>query len=140
MNNERFLLLTDRQRVMLRWVLIGKTSAEIGREMNVAPSTVDDQMKKAMVKLGVTSRSEAARQFGAFEAGLQRPDPHSPELRRAALLPLPWPVPTKDRPHNDLTGKQVLAWGFIFALGLPTLITVAALLIMTVQQILTRMH
>lgn len=136
MDGERFARLTDRQRAMLRWVLLGKTSSEIGREMNVAPSTVDDQMKKAMAKLSVTSRAEAARRLAAFEVGLQRPDPQSPELRQAALFPLPWPVPTRNRPHNDLTGKHVLAWGLIIALGTPLLITVAALLIVTLHQIL----
>ena len=73
---------------------------------------------------------------GAFEAGLQRPDPQSSDLRKAALWPLLLPLPTKAAPTNDLNWKQVLAWGGIIAVCCPLLITVAALLVMTLRQLL----
>lgn len=136
MSDERFASLTDRQREMLRHVLVGRTSSEIAREVKASPATVDDQMKKAIRKLGVGTRSQAARDFAAFEAGLQQPDPHAPELRNAALWPLLMPVPTKARPTNDLTWVQVLGWGVILAIGCPLMITVAALLVMTLRQLL----
>jgi DNA-binding CsgD family transcriptional regulator len=136
MSERPFEALTDRQRIMLRHVLVGRTSAQIARELGTTPTTVDDQMKKAMAKLGVPTRADAAREFAAFEAGLQRPDPHAPELRNAALWPLLLPVPTKSRPTNELTWVQILAWGAIMAIGFPLLITIAALLMITLRQLL----
>jgi hypothetical protein len=39
-------------------------------------------------------------------------------------------VPTTARPTNDLTWRQVLAWGGIIAIAAPVAITVATMLIM----------
>ncbi len=53
--------LTDEQVETLRHVYAHKGSKEIARIMAVSPHTVDQRMRRALKKLGVNSRVEAAR-------------------------------------------------------------------------------
>lgn len=53
--------LTPAERRCLELVALGMTSKDIGREMNVAPTTIDQYVKSAGNKLGVSKRILAAR-------------------------------------------------------------------------------
>lgn len=60
--------LSKRQRECVRLVGQGFTSKEIARRINVSPSTVDNHIRSALVRLGMNSRMEAARGLRAIEA------------------------------------------------------------------------
>jgi DNA-binding CsgD family transcriptional regulator len=51
--------LSDRERDCLRWTAEGKSSWDIGRILNISDNTVNFHIKKAMRKLGTTSRTVA---------------------------------------------------------------------------------
>ena len=53
--------LTERQKDCLRLVAQGYTSKEIGRALDLSPSTVDNHILAAVQLLGAPSRGEAAR-------------------------------------------------------------------------------
>ena len=53
--------LTDREVEVLRLVTAGLTSAEVGRRLFLSPRTVDWHLSSIYSKLGVRSRTEAAR-------------------------------------------------------------------------------
>lgn len=53
--------LTDRQKECLRLVGDGYTSKEIGRQLEISYTTVDNHIRSAMEVLDVDSRAEAAR-------------------------------------------------------------------------------
>lgn len=129
MNEERFGGLTDRQRDYLRQVFQHRNSQEIAFKAGVSARAVDKQLQLAKDIIGATSRFEAARQFAEYEAGVEGFYPASVAPSRPAFWPLPMPVPTKARPVNDLTWRQVIGWGVIIAIAAPVAITVAAMLI-----------
>jgi LuxR family quorum-sensing system transcriptional regulator CciR len=51
--------LSDRERDCLRWTAEGKSSWDIGMILNISDNTVNFHIKKAMRKLGTTSRTVA---------------------------------------------------------------------------------
>lgn len=51
--------LSDRERDCLRWTAEGKTAWDIGLILNISENTVNFHVKKAMRKLGTTSRTVA---------------------------------------------------------------------------------
>ena len=53
--------LTDREVDVLRLVAAGLTSAEVGQRLFLSPRTVDWHLSSIYAKLGVRSRTEAAR-------------------------------------------------------------------------------
>jgi DNA-binding CsgD family transcriptional regulator len=53
--------LTDREVEVLRLVAAGLTSADVGRRLFLSPRTVDWHLSSIYAKLGVRSRTEAAR-------------------------------------------------------------------------------
>jgi DNA-binding CsgD family transcriptional regulator len=55
--------LSDRQKQCLELVAHGYTSKQIARQLNLAPSTVDNHVSAALERLGVDSRALAARIF-----------------------------------------------------------------------------
>lgn len=55
--------LSERQKQCLELVAKGHTSKQIGRILNLSPSTVDNHLNAAVERLGVGSRVEAARLF-----------------------------------------------------------------------------
>ncbi|MES2058132.1 MAG: helix-turn-helix transcriptional regulator [Pseudomonadota bacterium] len=63
MPESRFDRLTLRQKDCLRLVAQGYTSKEIGRELGISYSTVDNHLLAATQALGAGSRAEAARLF-----------------------------------------------------------------------------
>ncbi len=67
--NERFTVLTDRERQVVRAVARGLSNAEIGRELAMREATVKTHVSRALAKLGLTNRVQAA--ILVHEAGLQ---------------------------------------------------------------------
>lgn len=55
--------LSERQKQCLELVAVGYTSKQIGRQLNLSPSTVDNHLNAALERLGVDSRAVAARIF-----------------------------------------------------------------------------
>lgn len=53
--------LTHRERQILRFVLLGYTSAEIGQKLYISPRTVEKHRANMMNKLGVRNQHELAR-------------------------------------------------------------------------------
>jgi DNA-binding CsgD family transcriptional regulator len=65
--------LTDRQKDCLRLVAHGYTSKEIGRQLDLSPSTVDNHILAATQALGALSRAEAARMLASTEVRQKMP-------------------------------------------------------------------
>jgi DNA-binding CsgD family transcriptional regulator len=53
--------LTPREAEALRWIALGRTAPDASRAMGIAPRTVSKHLQAVYAKLGVSSRSEAAR-------------------------------------------------------------------------------
>jgi DNA-binding CsgD family transcriptional regulator len=78
--------LTERQKDCLRLVGQGYTSKEIGRVLDLSPSTVDNHILAAVQVLGALNRGEAARILVSSEARQNLPRElrtlaNSPEMR-----------------------------------------------------------
>jgi DNA-binding NarL/FixJ family response regulator len=56
------VLLTDREREVLREIAIGRTNKEIARSLDIALTTVKSHVTAILDKLGVDSRTQAALQ------------------------------------------------------------------------------
>jgi DNA-binding CsgD family transcriptional regulator len=67
MNKAGVSSLTSTQREILRRVLLNYSSKGIARDIGASPHTVDNHIKAAMQRLGVSSRFEAARLLHEFE-------------------------------------------------------------------------
>jgi DNA-binding CsgD family transcriptional regulator len=63
--NDRLDRLTDRQRDCLSLVAQGFTSKEIGRQLGLSPSTIDNHILAAMQVLDAPSRAAAARKLSS---------------------------------------------------------------------------
>jgi DNA-binding NarL/FixJ family response regulator len=63
-----FLHLSEREHQVLRSLIKGSSSADIGRELSLSPKSVDTYRHRIMVKLGVSNRAELIRV--AFEQDL----------------------------------------------------------------------
>ena len=66
--HERFTVLTDRERQVVRAVARGLSNAEIGRELAMREATVKTHLSRSLAKLGLTNRVQAA--ILVYEAGL----------------------------------------------------------------------
>ena len=55
--------ITPKQREALRLALLHKSSKEIGRELGIAPRSVDQRLDAARIVLGASGRFDAARKF-----------------------------------------------------------------------------
>lgn len=53
------MILTDREREVLRWTAAGKTAWDTGGILNIATDTVTKHIASAMRKLDVHSRAQA---------------------------------------------------------------------------------
>lgn len=51
---------TGREKEVINWLITGKTNKEIAAEMTLSPYTVDAYLRRVFLKLGVSSRVEAA--------------------------------------------------------------------------------
>lgn len=65
--------LTDRQKDCLRLVARGFTSKEIGRLLDLSPSTVDNHVTAAVQQLDAPNRGAAARALTEMELGQKLP-------------------------------------------------------------------
>jgi DNA-binding CsgD family transcriptional regulator len=83
--------LTDRQKDCLALVAQGYTSKEIGRQLSLSPSTVDNHVLAAMQVLDAPSRAVAARKFAAHDDRQKIPS-QSPALANAANSTILQPV------------------------------------------------
>jgi DNA-binding NarL/FixJ family response regulator len=54
------VVLTEREREVLREIAVGRTNKEIARSLNIALTTVKSHVKSILDKLGVDSRTQAA--------------------------------------------------------------------------------
>jgi len=72
MEQEIISRLTDRQRACLKLVALGFTSKQIGRQLGISHSTVDNHVLAATQLLGVTDRREAGRLLAGHGQGLPR--------------------------------------------------------------------
>jgi DNA-binding CsgD family transcriptional regulator len=73
MDNAAILRLTKRQKDCLRLVAQGYTSKEIGRALDLSPSTVDNHILAAVQSMSATSRGKAARSLAGAEARQKLP-------------------------------------------------------------------
>jgi DNA-binding CsgD family transcriptional regulator len=74
----RLARLTERQKDCLSRVSQGYTSKEIGRQLGLSPSTVDNHILAAMQVLDEPSRAAAARKYMSIEDRQKIPsEPHS---------------------------------------------------------------
>ncbi len=62
-----FDLLSSRERDVLRRVVAGYTSADIGRQLSLSPKTIETYRGRLMVKLGVNDRAALIRLTMNFE-------------------------------------------------------------------------
>ena len=73
MNDVTIQRLTERQKECLRLVAQGYTSKEIGRALDLSPSTVDNHILTAVQSMSANSRGEAARSLAGLEARQKLP-------------------------------------------------------------------
>jgi DNA-binding CsgD family transcriptional regulator len=78
--------LTDRQKDCLRLVGRGFTSKEIGRLLDLSPSTVDNHVNIAVQVLKAPNRGSAARALAQMETGQKLPR-QSAEIALSARFP-----------------------------------------------------
>jgi DNA-binding CsgD family transcriptional regulator len=55
--------LTDRELAVVRLISMGRTSAEVAGELDIAPGTVDAHVRKAVAKTGTGTRSQLVRRY-----------------------------------------------------------------------------
>ena len=144
MNDATIIRLTERQKECLRLVAQGYTSKEIGRALDLAPSTVDNHILTAVQSMSANSRSEAARNLASLETRQKLPR----ESQALAESPQPglslvaaetpvltisgqkiWSLPPLGGQKNELDGAersfrivQVAAVGFGTVMSLTLLI------------------
>lgn len=96
----RLAKLTDGQKACLRLVYRHMSSKDIARELGISPHTVDARLRAAIHVLGVATRTEAALQLAANEAGAAYQSPIYQPPHVAAP-----PASVMLAPEND-TGEQ----------------------------------
>lgn len=136
--------LTERQKECLRLVAQGYTSKEIGRNLDLSPSTVDNHILTAVQSMSANSRGEAARSLASLEtrqklpretmalaesvqAELSLTSTANPALTISgqkiwSLPPLGGQVNELDRAERSLRIVQVAAVGFGTVMSLTLLI------------------
>ena len=97
--------LTEREREVLRLLLGGHTAKSIAAELDLSVHTVNDYMREARKKLGVSSSREAARILGEQEkTAPQKPAPEQIGMEAAAL------ATDTPKPSGEAAGKSRLPW------------------------------
>ena len=136
--------LTERQKDCLRLVAQGYTSKEIGRSLDLSPSTVDNHILTAVQSMSANSRAEAARSLAGLEvrqklpreslaiaesaqSGLSLVSAESPALTMSgqkiwSLPPLGGQTNELDSAERSLRIVQVAAVGFGTVMSLTLLI------------------
>jgi len=125
--------LSETQKDSLRLLYRGYNAKEIARMHGVHPATVHQRLTAARRALGVARSMEAARILAEAEGGPVYDAVIYDEIAVAPaavdepsswLSRLPWPLPTRRRPTNDLNFLQLLA----AILGLASAFMIAAAL------------
>lgn len=90
--------LSERQKQCLELVAQGCTSKQIGRVLNLSPSTVDNHLSVALERLGVSNRDAAAEIFiyGSQLIGSDTTDKYVTARSRLSV-PSQWRIETKDK-------------------------------------------
>jgi DNA-binding CsgD family transcriptional regulator len=110
--------LSETQKDSLRLVYRGYNAKEIARMHGVHPATVHQRLTAARRTLGVARSMEAARMLAEAEGAPVYDDVLYDEIDVARapsdepsswLSRLPWPLPTRRRPTNDLSLFELLA-------------------------------
>ncbi len=136
--------LTERQKDCLRLVAQGYTSKEIGRALDLSPSTIDNHILTAVQAVNASSRGEAARFLASTETRQKMPRESVAlaEPQFSGLLSVPaeaptltiwgrnvWSLPPVGGQTNELDAAertlrilQVAAVGFGTMMGLTLLI------------------
>ena len=136
--------LTEAQKDSLRLVYRGYNAKEIARMRGIHPATVHQRLTAARKTLGVARSMEAARMLAEAEGTpiydgviydeIDIAPPPSDEPM-SWLSRLPWPLPTRRRPTNDLSLLQLLA----SILGLATAFMIAAALFFIAISLLNKL-
>ena len=144
MYNATIQRLTERQKDCLRLVAQGYTSKEIGRALDLSPSTVDNHILTAVQSMSANSRGEAARSLAGLEtrqklpresqalaespqSGLLSPSAEAPALtirdrKLWTLPPIGGQTNELDNAERSLRIVQVAAVGFGTVMSLTLLI------------------
>ncbi|MCE7797391.1 DUF4019 domain-containing protein [Sphingobium sufflavum] len=98
--------LSEREKATLRLLLAGHDAKSIARHLDLSVHTINERLRDARRKLGVSSSREAARHLGRAEGG----DPQFPVPMDLGVAPLPLP-PQQPEPHRQPKGAgHVAAW------------------------------
>lgn len=73
--------LTDRQRMILRYVALGNTHKYIAEVMHLSRVTISEEMRRVVSKLGVANSAEACALHGQYVALTD----HAAQLRKDVL-------------------------------------------------------
>lgn len=95
--------LSERQRQCLDLVGQGFTSKEIGRQIGLSPSTVDNHIRAALERLNLTDRATAARALQALDAQ-QESNLHPPQAQQH--LPSLFALPPLGGSVNRLSARR----------------------------------
>jgi len=101
--------LTEREREILRLVPVHGRSKLIATCIGIDPDSVDKAIQRAMAKLGVATRHEAARLLAAYEAAGPSGNPDSPPppdalTGKQPLVDPPDPPASDVRPQHGMPG------------------------------------
>jgi DNA-binding CsgD family transcriptional regulator len=66
-HREKFDTLSDREKTILRFLALGKSSTEIAEELHISPFTVDTHRKKIKQKLGAINVYDLSQYARAFD-------------------------------------------------------------------------
>lgn len=135
--------LSDVQKDSLRLLYRGYSAKEIARMRGVHPATVHQRLTAARKTLGVARSIEAARVLADIESDSVYDGviydaihiaPTAFDAPSSWLSRLPWPLPTRRRPTNDLSFIGLLA----AILGLASAFMIAAALYFIAISVLSK--
>ena len=121
---ERFEGLTDGQKECLRLFHARCEIKEIARRLGLSPRGVEERLAAARRRIGSDWSAEAARLFAEYErcgfttggsTTVAEPELPPTSLPQPERRNMPLPFPTRERPHNDLTFAQKIAYALLLA-------------------------
>lgn len=107
MDRERLEKLSEMQRACLRLVAQLRKTEQIAAELGIAPSTVNTHIERAITRLGVPNRREAARLVVDYDATCAKEVSDDAGGAPAESLPLPG-YTIAPRPENEPTEELPL--------------------------------
>ena len=115
--------LTDREREVLRLLLGGHTAKSAASELDLSVHTVNDYLREARKKLGVSSSREAARILGEQEA-------QPPQKQASVSFGMGDSTGTRDTSHRQHTPGRSRMWLWITGVILMLALALAAALVL----------